>query len=351
MVSINQAPLQTALNKSIKNDSTLKSITSKAQDSWEKILSFSGINNSLLKKETGTCPICCGLNCFRFIDNGFGSFICYWCGSGDGFRLLRLYRKCDLATALAMVSKALCNPIKQNIKSSKHISSYLNIQKANQANSISKNDLGKRQKSLNLIWSQGKRISIGDLIDHYLRLQGIKLEIFSSPLRFHPQLPYYDDNHVLVGVFSAMIALVQDRNDRCVTIHRTYLGSGCAAKVPQPRKLMPPIIPGSTIGATIKLYAPNQGKLTLTAGIERALAFFNSTQTPVWAALSEEGMDRILLPKEVNEVLLVVSEDNWKRQRAINLLNKRLVSEGRKVKKIRPKKAEQLIELLPEVGL
>ncbi|MBA2653785.1 MAG: toprim domain-containing protein [Gammaproteobacteria bacterium] len=351
MVSINQAPLQTALNKSIKNDSTLKSITSKAQDRWEKILSFSGINNSLLKKETSTCPIWCGLNCFRFIDNGFGSFICYWCESGDGLRLLQLYRKCDLATAFAMVSKALCNPIKRNITSSKHISSYLNIQKANQPNNISKNDLGKRRKSLNLIWNQGKPISIGDPIDHYLRLQGIKLDTFPSILRFHPQLSYYGDHHVLVGAFPAIVTLVQDKDNKCVTIHRTYLGSGCLAKVHQPRKLMAPIIPGSTVGATIKLYGPNQGKLALTAGIERALAFFNSTQTPVWAALSEEGMDRILLPKEVNEVLLVVSEDNWKSQRAINLLHKRLISEGRKVKKIKPKRAEQLIELLPEVGL
>ncbi len=130
------------------------------------------------------------------------------------------------------------------------------------------NEICNQKNYLNSVWLAAKSISQNDPVDCYLKARGIVLVNHPSVLRFHPSLPYYDEEKKLVGYFPAMVALVQANNGHGVTIHRTYLGNSCKANVPKPKKLMMPIRPGATRGAAIKLFQSINGKLVLAEGIE-----------------------------------------------------------------------------------
>ena len=63
-----------------------------------------------------------------------------------------------------------------------------------------------------------------------------------------------------------MLARVDDRNGRAVTLHRTYLTrDGKKANVPTVKKLMSPTVPGGTCGGAIRIY-PAGETLAITEG-------------------------------------------------------------------------------------
>ena len=81
------------------------SVKAAAQYHWPSILATAGIPEKHLKKKHGSCPVCGGEDRFRFDDkNGHGTFYCNGCGSGDGFRLIQLFRRCTPRESLRIVA-------------------------------------------------------------------------------------------------------------------------------------------------------------------------------------------------------------------------------------------------------
>lgn len=330
-----------------------KSIFEKAQNRWPYILELGGINSSYLKNRHGPCPICGGKDRFRF-DNkeGNGTFICNQCGAGNGIKLLELYSQCSFENALKIISQILGEEAHElNYTSGpKHIREILKgLPFLNQKYQSSQIDIEKRRELLRNTWQQAKAVSSGDSVDCYLRARGIALSAFPSVLRFHPRLSYFEDG-MMIGKFPAMLALIQGNCNQKITIHRTYLGSGCKANVSNPKKLMTPITPMSSLGGAIKLYNPISGKLAIAEGIETALAFNIATQLPVWAGISADGMERVILPPDVMEITIASDNDaSGRGQEAAYRLAKRLLAEGRTVKCVMPPRiGEDFADMLLE---
>jgi len=92
-------------------------LIAQARGQWPYILESSGINLSYLRNKHGSCPICGGVDRFRFDNkNGRGTFICNQCGAGDGIKLLMLYRGFDFKEALNFIEHCLSYTILQSKK-------------------------------------------------------------------------------------------------------------------------------------------------------------------------------------------------------------------------------------------
>lgn len=300
-----------------------------AQGRWPEILESLGINPKHLKNKHGACPICGGKDRFRFDDKEqHGTFFCNQCGAGDGLKLLQLFGGWSFPYTLETVARLL--QIKPG--EPKHISHY--IKKNEFTSSLSTKETRKRQKYLNLIWQDAKPISTNDPVDCYLRSRGIKLNSFPSALRYHPNLPYYEESK-LIGTFPAMLASVTNENNQLISIHRTYLTKNGKANVPSPKKIMRPA--HSISGAAIKLSEPHNGFLAVAEGIETALAFQILYGIPSWSTLTANGMEKIIFPEEATNIFIAADNDSSGRGQAAALtLFSRLIKEGRTVKTITP---------------
>lgn len=247
-------------------------ILEKARGQWPYILESAGINLWHLKNKHGACPICGGKDRFRFDDKeGRGTYICNQCGTGDGLNLLMLHTGYNFKEALCFIERTLNGnpePIGDILKRIKPLTK----------NTTEENSQEIRKRLID-VWSQSQPIIRGDPPDRYLQARGIKLNSWPKSLRYHPNLSYYDDEkRVVIGKFPAMIALVQNQHKKGVSLHRTYLGDGCKANVPKPKKIMSPAIKGSILGGAIQLYPPaKDSALVLAEGIETALAIHIAT--------------------------------------------------------------------------
>lgn len=318
------------------NNYTAKEIINKAIGQWPDILEKLGIQRTYLKNKHGPCPICKeGKDRFRF-DNkaGTGSFFCSVCGAGHAIKLLMLVHQWSFKEAINEVAKILNISAQSYSADSIHISIHF---ENNGLLALANENIKTQRKKLKKIWDQALPIRNNDPVSRYLAARGVLPNNVPPVLRFHPQLNYYNDDHVFVGAFPAMLALVQNEKNELTTLHRTYLGDGCKANVIKPKKLMTAIFEGATRGAAIKLYQPVDGKLALAEGIETALALHAAAQIPVWATVSAIGMENIIIPENVTEVIVAIDNDENKRgEIAGNKLSKRLLSEGRIVTRIMP---------------
>lgn len=349
-----KAPLQTTPNSKYDTyNSTPKLILEKASGNWPMILESLGINPSFLKAKHGPCPVCGGKDRFRFDNKGArGTFFCNNCKAGDGIKLLQNFHGWSFQEVTDRVARVFGETTKLCLNQPQHVSGYMRQGfKENSQLEINPTDFDKRREYLNSIWAQAKPILIGDPVDCYLKSRGISLGAVISMLRFHPALPYYD-NGVLIGHFPAMLAKVQNGHGNAIALHRTYLGNGCKANVPAPKKIMPSK-PNVLAGAAIRLFNPINGVLALAEGIETALSVYSATEIPAWSTINACGMERIVLPLEIKEVTIAADNDTSGRgQEAAHKLKARLISEGRSVKIVMPPNVGQdFNDLLLEAGL
>ncbi|HSW70543.1 MAG TPA: toprim domain-containing protein, partial [Gammaproteobacteria bacterium] len=280
-----------------------------------------------------------GKDRYRFDDKGEGTFICTHCGSGKGIKLLQLYHGWRFPEAASAVADFLELQF-DRFQANDRYSEYRDINGSE--DNVHQRRLSKREivyrRSRNIqTWAGGHPVSIGDPVDVYLQSRGIGLSHYPSALRFHPCLPYFDDDNNFIGNFPAMLALVTNPDGYGVCIHRTYLGNGSKANLPKPKKLMSAIFPNATKGASIKLFDPSTTELALAEGIETALSCFIATGIQAWATVSAWGMENVLLPASISSIVICVDNDKSGRgQEAALVLSRRLVAEGRKVRRIMP---------------
>ena len=287
---------------------------------------FNAINIELPATPTkhGPCPSCGGKDRFRFDDkNGNGSHICSQCGAGDGFSLLMKCFQWTFSQALEAVSNYLgvdvISPITTRRKPAKK--PLLDT---------------KKQQRIDATLTQS--INMGLPLERYLINRGLSQLINKIPdcLRFHPSLPYWQETTNGLweqsAICPAMLGVVTNLNGKVLTLHRTFLSNdGNKAPFPHPKKLMPPALPGSLRGCSIKLSTPTD-TLCLTEGIETALAVWLDTDMPTWACISATLLESVDIPSYVKHVYIMADKDHSKTgERSAQQLAQRLLTKHKNI--------------------
>ena len=218
---------------------------------------------------------------------------------------------------------------------------------------VPKPDEAHRAK-LERIWSKGIPLERpgAELGRRYLEARGIDLGALPAfpLLRLHPGLPYREGGEAL-GTFPTLLARVEHPHHGLVALHRTYLApdGGGKAPVPASKKLTPPIFPGATRGAGIRLLPMEGEEVAVAEGVETALAIAVATGLPVYSAVSANGMAAWLPPQGVKRVLIGADGDDAGRKAAATLA-RRLLALGLRVRLAVAEEGRDWLDLVKEEG-
>ena len=163
----------------------------------------------------------------------------------------------------------------------------------------------------------------------YLDRRGLASLCGSPALRFHPEALHPSGLRL-----PALVALVQAVDGRAVGVHRTYLQADGqkAAVVPQKATL------GLIQGGAIRLKPPAP-EIVVGEGIESSGSAGLMLSLPAWAAISAGNLSALLLPPEVQAVLIAADHDaNGVGQHAAEQAAMRWRAEGRRVRIATPNK-------------
>ena len=314
-----------------------------ANSHWYEILEAAGIDGDSLDGNHHPCPLCGGVDRFRFDDQeGRGTYYCYGCGAGDGFKLLMGFKSFAFKDAADFVRRVLGEGERTPPPAA--------TPKAHKPPE-GPSDGQRRIEDLRRAWDKGRPVLYGDTAWRYLtQVRKLPIAQMPSSLRFHPRLAYsvkvkHPDGSVgfkVVGYFPAVLAKVVDAAGKAVTIHRTYLSdSGKKAPVENPKKLMRGL---PLNGGAIRLM-PQKEVLGVAEGIETAFAAHALTGIPTWATISAKIMEGFQPPKGVTTVIIFADNDSPDEkgrragQDAAKVLKERLEAQGLKVKVMMPCKA------------
>lgn len=232
------------------------------------------------------CPMCGGKDRFRMDDKeGAGTWICSNCGAGDGFHLLEQINGWTFQQAAEYVERECKKLPRKDVKPGRSPDAV--------------------RASLRKVWGASKRIEPGDPVWRYLAGR-CGMEAGPAGVRFHPALPYVDDDGV-VTLHPAMVAQVLGSDGEPLTIHRTYLTEeGEKAAVMTPRKLMTPTRKLENVA--VRLAPVVDGWLGVGEGLETCLAASKRHSIPVWACCSAGLLKSFCPPPDVK--LLCIFGDN-----------------------------------------
>ncbi len=287
-----------------------------ARGRWKSVvLPALGVPNEYLSGRHSGCPLCGqGKDTFRFDDkDGNGTYFCGKCGAGRGMDFVMKWEGLDWPQAAKRVDEILgeVQPL--------------------QPPTTPKRD---PKPGIDLITNGSKSLTGTDPASVYLRNRG--LSVISPELMWNPSVKYWEVNNEgfkELGQFPAMVAPVRNVSGELVTYHITYLSKGAKAKVPDPKKVKPPLCEKLS-GEAIQLF-PAGKQLAVAEGIETALAFYEVYQTPVWATCNANQMERLVIPDCVEELTIVADNDeSFTGQAAAYALAKKAVNTGRAVKVI-----------------
>lgn len=276
-----------------------------ARGSWLSVLDHLApeINQAIEKPGRHIpCPVHGGKDGFRlFRDaNLSGGGNCNTCGpKPDGFSLLMWLRGWAFPEALSAVADVL--GISTGTRSTKRI-----VQRKTLEQSKSSVDDVKIKSLLRTVWQESKSIHHPDAQPVRLYLQSRGLDSWLpdwSSLRFHPKMQYRNEDKKIIGYFPAMLALVKNANQQ-VTIHRTFLTvDGLKAPVDIPKMMMPIPSDRKIGGAAIHLGKPGR-VLSVTEGIETALAVIEATGMVTWPLISSTFMSQFQVPDGVEKLVI-----------------------------------------------
>lgn len=191
-------------------------------------------------------------------------------------------------------------------------------------------DPAKAYASIRKVWTSSLALQ-ATAAERYLCSRGIWPENIPKTLRAHPGLNYFEvKTKTDYGVFPCLLAPIKDKDNRIVSLHRTFLTEeGRKANVPSPKKVMSAC--AEIRGAAIKLFEPGE-TLGLTEGIETALAVYAITRMPVWSCVSAALLELVEIPAHVKHVVIWADLDRSGRGlQAAEKLADRLEKEGKTV--------------------
>ncbi|MBW7931897.1 MAG: zinc-binding protein, partial [Gammaproteobacteria bacterium] len=235
----------------------MEAVKQRAHGRWSEILGALGLDERLLKRKPGPCPLCKdGVDRFQYTDKfGEGNYHCRKCGPGGGFKLLQACKGMDFHAALCAVEKVLGM-----------------LPPAAPVDAAAPQCM---KKLVQRIWNEARPVALGDEVDRYLRGRGLALASYPPSLRFHPALGYYQKEGAAkarkVAEYPAMLASVRDAQG-AVTLHRTYLSAGRKLDAPDAKK----VLCGGFSGAAVRL-AEATDELAVCEGIETGVAVFLAT--------------------------------------------------------------------------
>ncbi len=169
----------------------------------------------------------------------------------------------------------------------------------------------RRAAQARAIWEESRPV-VDTPVELYLRNRGISCPL-PDTLLFHPDCWHGPS----ARRHPAMITIVE--GSISTSIHRTYLlpnGTGKALIAPQKMML------GATVGGAVRLRADDNGPLVIAEGIETALSLGSgllSAPGSIWAALSANGMAKVLLPDRVGSVIVAMDGDDAGRSAGLTL--------------------------------
>lgn len=149
----------------------------------------------------------------------------------------------------------------------------------------------------------------------YLNSRGVGMRAISQDaLRFHPCLPYHDQEGNKLGEYPCLVAAIRSADGQLVTLHRTYLSSeGAKAKIPgggSTKKMMPIPHGMSVLGCSIPLLDVGESTiLGVAEGMETALSGARATGIPTWAAVSAVLLESFEVPEGVDTVVIWADKD------------------------------------------
>jgi len=306
----------------------IKEIKAQAAGKWSQILSDLGpddVREAVARFPRHTwCPVHKGVHgdAFRLLPdfNETGAAVCNTCGTqSDG---------------LALLAWSNHEPLRDVIND---VADWLGIERKRTGNRADRDTTRRtpvpppeptvaepnpgKIKRLNSVWSESLPAHHPDAapLRRYFVARGVAMESIPKVIRFHPDLDYFEPQsngkqtrYVRVTSAPAMVAQVTDKEGKPVTVHRTYLqqdGSGKAelgttvdGEPRDPKKIMSPGVPGASSGGAIRLSPLVGDVLSVTEGIETALAVKTVTDQPVWVAISATNMPRLIVPDTVKRV-------------------------------------------------
>ena len=151
----------------------------------------------------------------------------------------------------------------------------------------------------------------GSVAETYLQSRGLA-DPGSPDLLSHSDLTDYDSRRGWPG----MVAIPRLSNGEPVGgIHRTFLLDAGSGKAPAGKKML-----GTIAEAAVRLFPmPEDGHLGVAEGIETSLAAQAIFGTPVWAALSADGIARFKWPEGTRRVTIYADAGDAGRQAAATL--------------------------------
>lgn len=296
-----------------------------AKGKWRGILLSLGLPESCLRDRHGPCPICGGIDRFRW-DNkdGRGTYICGQCGAGDGFDLACKFTGRSWQDVAQEIDGLVGNLTPETPRRELTADDHARILRETYAATVP--------------------VQAGDLVHRYLASRGVDELIYPPALRFGATLRDGEG-----GVRPCMVALVGVYGEtdargrqRYATMHRTFLrpdGSG-KADMERPRKMMPGEIPD---GACVMLSRwTHSGVIGVAEGIETAMSASAIFGVPVWAAISSGGLAKWVPPPDAEEVAIFADNDaKYGGQAAAYHLAHRLAVKGARVTVNAPETAGQ----------
>ncbi len=161
----------------------------------------------------------------------------------------------------------------------------------------------------------------------YLRNRGLQLSDYPADVHFHPQLPYFNEQHTKIGEYPGLIFLVRDKNSNSIGAQRIYLtADGKKADVPEVKKSIGPISGGAIY------FGAQDGSLNIAEGPETALAVYQATGMPTCSTVSASGMSNFEIPEKVKTVTVWADADRSEAgQNAANELAARAYRAGKTV--------------------
>ncbi len=271
---------------------------------WTGILLALGIDEKFLKNKHGPCPICKGVDRYRYDDkDGKGTFYCSGCGAGGGIDLLIRFHGWTYAEACKNIDSIINNITelpKQGIRSTEQKIAYIKK-----------------------ILSECSTVKINDPVWLYLnRRTGI--DKIPNDIKIHKSL-YHSDG----GAWPAMVSIMRDENGKGVSIHRTYLTSFGEKAPVNPAKKFCEGLPLN--GSSVRL-SKIQKHIGIAEGIENALAGGLRFSIPTWAATNATLMSQWKPPEGIEIVTILGDNDfSFTGHSAAYSLAKRLKLKGLEV--------------------
>jgi putative DNA primase/helicase len=254
-----------------------------------------------------------------------GGHICNQCGGGDGFGLIQKVTGLSFPETIKKVSEIIGFVEMDNVKEKP------------------KTD---PKEALNKVWNASTKLTGSDPVSKYLHSR--KLVLTPDNVRYCPKCWESDTKKEL----PAMVARVQNKEGKPISLHRTYLNGTGKADIPSPKKTMTPTEP--LPGAAVRLFMPgglfDAETLGVAEGIETAIAAAQLYSIATWSVLSTAIMEKFDPPAEFNKIMIFADNDyNFSGAVAAYNLAKRLYLSGLLVEVIMPPPGDMNDALLKEV--